>query len=338
MDRTDAILLGSEAGGRGDTRAQAHASTGFPKTLFEAAGLASELPTRPARRPRAIFDSGSLATGGVGLSVLGSSSSGNCAVLRVGTAANYRLIMIDCGLSPLRTRKLLAVLGLDADRVAAIVLTHLHRDHFRETWLKRLPPHARFYVHERHRGVATRSGVLRRRTEMICDEPFDLLGLRVEARIAPHDDLGSMVLRFDAPASDRGASRSLGYATDLGCVPDRVGEMLAGVDVLAIESNYCERMQLASGRHRILIDRIMKDGGHLSNDQSAAAVRDLLPRDRVVLLHLSRQCNTPETAVACHVAAHGGGIHGAVVEAAPEVGPMPLVELSGAIAKSPSSS
>jgi phosphoribosyl 1,2-cyclic phosphodiesterase len=89
-------------------------------------------------------------------------------------------------------------------------------------------------------------------------------------------------------------------------------------------------MQLASGRHRILIDRIMQDGGHLSNDQSAAAVRELAPRRRVVLLHLSRQCNTPGTAVNCHMDAHGGGLHGAIVEAAPEIGPTAMIDLAPA--------
>lgn len=302
-----------------------------PETLFEAAGLASPL-SRSALLPVRRSGSGTDLRGApVSFGVLGSSSSGNCSVLKVGVGKNYRLVLIDAGLSPLRTRRLLGELGLDAGRIAAVLLTHLHRDHYKETWGNKLPSDAWFWVHRKHRSAAKKAGVLYRRTEVFDDEPFDVLGLRVESRLAPHDGMGSAVFRIDVMSGTgsgegvgvAGAERvcSLGYATDLGCVPSEAEELVRGVEVLAIESNYCDRMQLESGRHAFLIDRIMQDGGHLSNEQCAEACARLEPRRAVVLLHLSRQCNEPKRALAYHAGA------GYEAWAAPEVGPMGLMAL-----------
>jgi hypothetical protein len=72
------------------------------------------------------------------------------------------------------------------------------------------------------------------------------------------------------------------------------------VDVLAVESNYCPRMQLASNRPQFLKDRIMGGAGHLSNQQSARLVRQVSPASHVVLLHLSLLCNTPKVALQAH--------------------------------------
>lgn len=107
-----------------------------------------------------------------------------------------------------------------------------------------------------------------------------------------------------SPAAPRtGPVASLGYATDLGHVPARLTTLMAEVDVLAIESNYCPRMQAASSRPEFLKRRIMGGSGHLSNQQCAAAVEAIRPREHVVLLHLSRECNQPSLAAEHHAGA-----------------------------------
>jgi phosphoribosyl 1,2-cyclic phosphodiesterase len=59
-------------------------------------------------------------------------------------------------------------------------------------------------------------------------------------------------------------------------------------------------MQLASDRSDDLKRRIMGGKGHLSNEESARAVARIEPREMVVLLHLSRQCNHPDRALEVH--------------------------------------
>ncbi len=72
------------------------------------------------------------------------------------------------------------------------------------------------------------------------------------------------------------------------------------MDVLAIESNYCPRLQATSGRPWFLRQRITGGRGHLSNHECVAAVAAIDPGTHVVLLHLSRQCNNPKLAGAGH--------------------------------------
>ncbi|XHC26358.1 MBL fold metallo-hydrolase [Phycisphaerales bacterium ac7] len=90
----------------------------------------------------------------VRFATLASSSSGNCSVLVHGSGQNHRLTLIDCGISPRRTRVLLDQLGLDFSRIDDIVLTHLDRDHCYPSWAKALPKHARFRICEGHRNRA----------------------------------------------------------------------------------------------------------------------------------------------------------------------------------------
>ncbi len=232
--------------------------------------------------------------------VLASGSRGNCTVLRAGG----RVILLDAGLSPRRTARLLHEVGLSLSRVTDIVLTHLDTDHCHAGWCAGAKgggaPNALVHVHRGHRGRAERMGLLHRRSRLFddavrLDESRDGSHQRVRmtAAIASHDSLG--VAAFRVRIDD---DADLGYATDLGHVPGAIVEHLRGVDALAFESNYCPELQLASDRPEFLKRRIMGGGGHLSNQECADAVRRIAPKPGapVVLLHLSEECNTPERA------------------------------------------
>ena len=93
-----------------------------------------------------------------------------------------------------------------------------------------------------------------------------------------------------------------GYATDLGTWQSSLAEALANVDILALEFNHDVAMEKSSGRDPQLIARVLGDAGHLSNEQAAALVREVLLRSQpnrmrhLVQLHMSRQCNRPTLA------------------------------------------
>lgn len=228
--------------------------------------------------------------------VLASSSGGNCSVIALGSCAEHGVLLIDCGVSPRRAREHLSACGLGAAPIRGVILTHLDRDHWRPEWTSALPARAPLYVHRAHRSRAEREGAAHHRT-MVFDLPFEpIRGLRVESHLADHDNQGVAVLRFTFLPT----GRSLGYATDIGRPTPSLITHLERVDVLAIESNYCPLLQAASARPAFLKDRITGGFGHLSNEQSAHAVRRIAPREHVVLLHLSRQCNTPHLALAAH--------------------------------------
>lgn len=239
------------------------------------------------------------------LCVLASGSAGNCSVLLMESTTGPRIVLIDAGLSPRRTRRLLAGFGLGFEHLEAIILTHLDRDHWHGGWLRALPGGVWIWAHKRHAARGRRSEIL----------PGDVRGfeasfeldvnsgsapVRISAALASHDELGVAAFRFEFGVQGSSPCAALGFATDVGRMRDHLIEHLRGVDVLAIESNYCPLLQEASARPWFLKRRITGGGGHLSNHEALAAVREIEPRSEVVLLHLSRECNDPQLVASLH--------------------------------------
>lgn len=235
------------------------------------------------------------------LCILASGSTGNVSVIRSAGG----LILLDCGLSPRATERRLAIAtdrGLH--HIAAVCLTHLDRDHLSApfvTWLSRrqLP----VFCHEGK--VHQLRNLAAKQTCTLNIQPFGehafepINDLQIMPISLAHDAEGSHGFIFSA------GDRRIGFATDLGRVPatwiDQCCEA-GGLDVLAIESNYCPLLQIASNRPAFLKQRIMGGAGHLSNEQALAAVKQVLNRHEsaghalpatVALLHRSRDCNCP---------------------------------------------
>lgn len=226
--------------------------------------------------------------------VIGSSSAGNTAFLRVQTPRATRQILIDGGISPRATKGFLSALGYELAETSDLLFTHFDHDHAKAGWAR----------------AAMRDGIMLRCSHShlrlarergypdVCVETFDARGdgftlgeMHVIPCENPHDDGGTVAFRIETPAG------SLGFATDLGRASGALIESLRGVDILAIESNYDRAMQLSSNRPEFLKDRIMGGKGHLSNEECIDAVRAIAwPREpeHVVLLHLSRDCNCPD--------------------------------------------
>lgn len=231
------------------------------------------------------------------LRVLSSGSEGNCALLEWVEYGESRRCLIDAGLSPRRTVRLLDECGCNLSGIPDVLLTHLDGDHAHRGWARARAGPMRLHVHRRHAAYA------RAHWPGLDVRPFEDavdLGPVAYARtiLMSHDDRGTVAFRFDFACG-----ASLGYATDLGRATPGLIDLFRGVDVLALESNYCPRLQAVSGRPEHLKRRITSGAGHLSNEQSALAVAAIGPRFHVVLLHLSRDCNNPQRAAAAHAAA-----------------------------------
>ena len=61
----------------------------------------------------------------VKMSVLGSSSSGNCTFV----ATNQVRVLLDAGLNPIQTLKRLNAIGESLDDIDALIISHEHTDH-----------------------------------------------------------------------------------------------------------------------------------------------------------------------------------------------------------------
>lgn len=236
--------------------------------------------------------------------VLGSGSRGNATLLRLAGAGGGRRprhLLLDAGFSPRRTVGRLADDGLGPEDLEAIVLTHADQDHLHPGWAAVIERRGiPIFVHRRHRSRLLRHGITGRTLRLFESEAFevpgeladDRPGARLEPVMCDHDQTGSAAFVIE-----HGSSR-LGWATDLGRVPARLLERFRDLDAVAIESNYDPARQAASDRPAFLKHRITGGTGHLANEQALAAVDRIAAAspeglDRVVLLHLSRECNCP---------------------------------------------
>jgi phosphoribosyl 1,2-cyclic phosphodiesterase len=248
-----------------------------------------------------LCESGSHARQEAQLCVIASSSSGNCSVLTLTTGQSVRTILIDAGLSPRRTRDFLTANNLPEP--SDIILTHLDCDHWHAGWLTSISPTTTVHIHKRHLGRAERCGLACLPTRVFRETFEPAPGVQVHPLLVAHDDLGTAAFVFEFS----GCGRRLGYATDTGVPTPALCDHLKECDVLAIESNYCPTLLAASNRPDFLKQRISGGRGHLSNQQSSRAVAAIAPRERLILLHLSAECNSKDAALSAHTPHAPGG-------------------------------
>jgi phosphoribosyl 1,2-cyclic phosphodiesterase len=239
--------------------------------------------------------------------VLASGSSGNTSLLEAGGFG----VLIDAGLGPRQLDARLSHVSASWQHIDAVLITHVHGDHWNERTLlylyrRKIP----LYCHPHHRHAlaqASAAFVEMQNADLVrLYEPDLEFHLSATVRCRPlavsHDGSATCAFRFEGTKNLAGHGWSLGYATDLGTWDDRLVDALGNVDILALEFNHDVDMQLASGRPPQLIQRVLSDAGHLSNRQAAALVQAIVERgepgrvQHLVQLHLSRDCNRPALA------------------------------------------
>jgi phosphoribosyl 1,2-cyclic phosphodiesterase len=212
---------------------------------------------------------------------LGSGSGGNATVV----AHEGRAILIDAGLS---RRRMLA--GLDGLALDAVLITHVHRDHLGAQAARLGAPVWIDAANHRAAGDRLEDAEVRH----FHGAPFEAGPFRVTPFPLPHP--GGKLWGTWGFRIERGGLR-MAYATDLGHAPPEVVEALSGAQVVFLESNHDPEMERASSRPPDLVDWVLSDTGHLSNEQCAEALSKLGHPHTVILGHLSEDCNTPSLAL-----------------------------------------
>ena len=215
---------------------------------------------------------------------LASSSSGNSAYLTDGETG----ILIDLGISTRAAERELSDLGVCADEIDAVLITHEHGDHVRGlvTWQKKHPNVKICAPKEIGAQLFVDC------EEIPQEEAFTLGSLTVTAFPTPHDTAFSVGYRVEA------GGHVVVSMTDLGCVADGIYPYLEGVELLLIEANY-DPDRLRYGHYpEPLKRRIASEHGHLSNpDCAVCALRAASCGAKTILLgHLSKENNTPRLA------------------------------------------
>jgi phosphoribosyl 1,2-cyclic phosphodiesterase len=223
-------------------------------------------------------------------SVLGSGSGGNCSVVSCGSTH----LLVDAGLSASQIRQRLGLLGLEYEQISGILITHEHQDHARglEVLLKR------------HSVPVYTSALTRQvlRESIRLEVPWKLVApgsifrhedVEVDTFPVPHDAVEPICFVL------RGRNASLGVVTDAGHVSNMMLSKLRGLNALFVEANYdCDLLEQDDKRPYSTKQRISSQHGHLSNAQAAELLAKIAHSgmERIVLGHLSRDCNEPELA------------------------------------------
>jgi phosphoribosyl 1,2-cyclic phosphodiesterase len=206
-----------------------------------------------------------------------------------------KFLLVDAGLSAKQLKLRLAKFGVTREDLSGILLTHEHGDHVRglDVFLRglKVPILASTMT-----GRVVQEG-LREAAQWVAFEggqSFTWEGFEIATFRLPHDAVDPVGYVIGD------ADHRLGVATDLGHVSDAIKETLAGVAGLVVEANYEWDLLEADVRRPFSTkQRISSKHGHLSNEQAAELVAELIPQGlkRVVLGHLSSDCNCPHRAV-----------------------------------------
>ncbi len=225
--------------------------------------------------------------------VLASGSGGNATYVAGGGVR----VLIDAGLSCRELEKRLESQGLDPNGLDGILITHEHVDHVNglSRFVARHP--VPVFANEGTAAVVERQCRLAKRPvpEFAIFEssvPFLLGDLTVLPVRISHDTAEPVGFTF----SD--GETQFGFFTDLGIISRDVALAAAHCRALVLESNHDVDMLCHSGRPYALISRIAGASGHLSNEQAAELIRQMCPvgLKRLVLAHLSGECNQPAVA------------------------------------------
>jgi len=229
---------------------------------------------------------------------LGSGSRGNGLVVEAGSTR----ILLDCGFGLGETTLRLGRLGLTAEDLSAIIVTHEHSDHI--GGVARLARRHCIPVWLTHGTLtgfeALFSGI--GKLNVINDyRSFAVGDLQVEPFPVPHD------AREPAQFVFGDGSRRLGVLTDTGSSTRHIEATLSGCDALVLECNHDSGMLQASSYPQKLRERIAGRFGHLDNVTAAELLArlDTARLKHLVAAHLSQENNRPDLARAALAGAMG---------------------------------
>jgi phosphoribosyl 1,2-cyclic phosphodiesterase len=222
------------------------------------------------------------------LYILASGSKANAIVLkRNGTA-----LLIDAGLGIRNLLPALQTVSLRPEQLSAVLLTHEHTDHVRG--LSKLLERKLLPVYTSRGTLDAVDYMMPARCKAVemSEDEIEIGDFTVRALPVPHDAAGPVAFHVIS------GGHYVTVATDLGEVPDDLAEALAHSTCAVLESNHDEQMLLSGSYPDLLKQRIRSRMGHLSNAQTAAALRACKGNGlrTVVLAHLSDENNDPALA------------------------------------------
>lgn len=219
---------------------------------------------------------------------LGSGSKGNATVVQCGET----VVLIDCGFSAKEAVRRLERLGLAAEQITAVLVTHEHGDHV--GGVGRLSRRFNLPVYLTSGTLSACKDKDFSATRTISPHQYFSLGpLDIQPFPVPHDARDPCQFVFSHN------EQKLGLLTDAGSLTPHIVERLSGCDALMLECNYDPEMLENGPYPPSLCRRIDGRFGHLANHQSEELL-NRLDTSRLRFLqgmHVSEKNNQHELAL-----------------------------------------
>lgn len=225
------------------------------------------------------------------ISVLASGSTGNSLYLET----DKKRILVDAGLSGKKVVSLLAEVGKKPEDLDAILVTHEHVDHIKGVGVLARKYNLDVYANEgTWQAMDQALGKLAPEQKHIfkMGTTMTLGDMDIESFGVSHDAVQPQFYRFYRN------NKSFAMLTDTGYCSDYLRGVIKGADAYLIESNHDLEMLRMGAYPWSLKQRILGDKGHLSNEDGALVMTDVITDNtkRIYLGHLSKENNLVELA------------------------------------------
>lgn len=243
---------------------------------------------------------------GLKVSVLASGSSGNATYIET----PHQKILVDAGLSGKKIEALMNSIGKTVADVDKILVTHEHGDHSLGVGVLARRYGLDVYANEATwEALTPKIGKLRPEQKHVFarDSEKVFADLEVQSFGVSHDAADPQFYLVQH------ANKTFAIVTDVGYVSEKIAGIVKNADGYLFECNHDTEILRAGSYPWALKQRILGDRGHLSNEDSAEALVQILGArtKRIYLGHLSQENNVKQLAhltVANYLKEHDLGV------------------------------
>lgn len=224
--------------------------------------------------------------------VLASGSKGNAIYIETENSK----VLFDVGINLKTIKERLAHQNVSLKELDAVFISHEHTDHTKYIIPVMNKTNAKLFINQLSFDNLTpliRNKIdVRRVCFMDRERKYLLNDITVIPIELSHDSKNIFGFLIKAE------NKNIGIVTDTGIIADRYFSLLQKMHIIFLESNHDVNMLLDSSRPWALKQRILSPRGHLSNEECADVLSNIISdtTECVILSHLSEECNEPAIA------------------------------------------
>ena len=217
--------------------------------------------------------------------VLSSSSKGNSTYIEM----NNSKFLIDAGLGFNDIKDKLFEIGVTADELDFIMVTHAHSDHVRSIHSFNRVYNTKIYIGQETYNEYNKKELLK--NYEFLDNITEINGIKFDKIPISHDKSGfGFVFEHN--------NKSICYMADTGMIHTKFHKKMQNKTIYVFESNHDVMMEMNGTKDEMTKIRNIGDMGHLSNEDCAMYLNRLIGNDTtdIILIHISEHDNLPEKA------------------------------------------